>query len=745
MPVVTTHSSHDAAGALAGGTGPVVAIPVHDAYDDVVRCLEAVVAHTAHDVPVVVIDDGSSDARVRELPRLLGAAPHLAVILRHDDGRGFVRTANEAFAICGRRDVVLLNSDVVVAPEWLRRLREAAYSDSRIASATPLTNHGTIVSVPQRNVPSALPSGLTPESAAAAVAGASLRLRPRLPTCIGHCTYVRRMALDVVGGFDEAFAPGYGEEVDWSQRCILVGLTHVCADDVFVYHRGAASFGPGEAARAVRDDHERRIAARYPYYHPWVGATRELDGTPLACAIAVARRALSGLTVAFDATSLGTTLAGTQRLAVEAARALGAHPAVSALLVVTQPGSPPEYLRRALSDRPAARLVEDDPALRLGADVAYRPLQVWSAVEVERLRRLGDRVVVQQLDLIAFNNPSYFPDRRDWAQCRDAARFALAIADGVAFSTAYAETDARAEGLVPPGTPTRVTWNGVDHSSSDVPPVKPEAIPDEVANRGFVLCFGTDYRHKNRPFALRTFEAMTARGYAGGLVLAGPRMACGSSRQEEAEFLRSHPALAARTVVLGEVGEGERVWLLRHAGLVLCPTLYEGFGLVPFEAALAGTPCLSARVTALDEVLPPGIEVIDPWEPGRVAEQVLGQLGDADRRRRLVEAIAGRAREFTWARTAGRLVELFEETCRGRPRPRVLAVRGDGGVMPRPERGGVVEILERMYPREVHEILRAIGQRDRLRRSVSALAVLAYRVASKLRARVRGSASDSAS
>jgi GT2 family glycosyltransferase/glycosyltransferase involved in cell wall biosynthesis len=742
MPVVPVDTSHDAAVAIAGGRGPVVTIPVYEAYDDAVPCLEAVVAHTAPDVSLLVVDDGSTDVRLRGLPDVFAAVPHLLVVLRREQNRGFVYTMNEAFTICGRRDVVLLNSDVVVGPQWLERLREAAYSDTRIASATPLTNHGTIVSVPHRNTPSELPAALTPHTAAAAVAAASLRLRPRLPTCVGHCTYVRRMALDLVGGFDEAFAPGYGEEVDWSQRCILAGLAHVCADDVFVYHRGAASFGPRDGARALRDDHERRLTERYPYYHPWVGATRALNGTPLACAIGVARRALTGLTVAFDATSLGTNLAGTQRLAVEVARALAEHPAVGTLLVVTRPGASPDYLLRALSERPTARILADDPALRLDADVAYRPLQVWSAAEVERLRRLGDRVVVQQLDLIAFNNPSYFPSRRDWAQCRDAARFALAVADGVAFSTPHAETDACAEGLLPSGTPTCVTWNGIDHSSRDLPPVKPVAVPEGLVGRGFVLCFGTDYRHKNRMFALRTFEAMATKGWPGGLVLAGPRMAHGSSRHEEAEFLRSRPLLAQRVVTLSEVGEAERVWLFRHAGLVLCPTLYEGFGLVPFEAALEGTPCLSARVTALDQVLPPGIEVIEAWEPERVAEQILGQLGDAARRRRVVEAIACRAREFTWARTAGQLVELFEEVCRARPRPQVAAIRGDGGVMPRLEPGGVLESLERMYPREVHELLRAIGQRHRLRRPISALAVFAYRVASKLRTRVRGSPPD---
>lgn len=738
MPVVIARDPRDAAAALAGGRAPVVAVPVFDAYDDVVRCLQSVLAHTPHDAAVLVLDDGSTDPRMRELPERLGEAPHLVVVLRSATNRGFVRTMNEAFAVAGRRDVVVLNSDVVVGPHWLERLRDAAYSDTRIATATPLSNHGTILSVPHRNRPSELPAGLTVDAAALAVAEASQRLRPRVPTCVGHCVYVRRMALDVVGAFDETFSPGYGEEVDFSQRCVQGGFAHVCADDVFVYHRGGSSFGRSPEAAALRDRHEEVIAARYPYYHAWVAATADQDVSPLASAIAAARRALLGLSVALDASALGPYLVGTQRVAVEAARALARHPGVSELVVVVPPGPVLPYLEDALAGLERARIVPDDGTLRLEADVVYRPVQIWSAEELDRLRRLGSRSVIQQLDLIAYSNPSYFPTWPDWAQCRDGARFSLAVADGVAFSTGHAEADARAEGLLPAETPTRVTWNGVDHFAPDVTPVRPSRLPPDLAD-GFVLCLGTDCRHKNRVFALRAFDAMCARGYQGRLVFAGPHLVNGSSRADERDFLARRPAIAGRVAILAEVSEAERTWLYRHAGLVLYPTLYEGFGLVPFEAALAGTPCLSSRAASLDEVLPRDVEVIDEWDPDRVARQALALLADGERRWRLVGALAARAREFTWERTAGELVALFGEVCRARPRPLVRAVQGDGGVMPRPAPAAPPPptMLEQLYPPEVYEALRAVGQRAALRRPVAGVTVLAYRVISGLRTRLK--------
>jgi Glycosyl transferases group 1 len=240
---------------------------------------------------------------------------------------------------------------------------------------------------------------------------------------------------------------------------------------------------------------------------------------------------------------------------------------------------------------------------------------------------------------------------------------------------------------------------------------------------------------------------MCARGYPGRLVLAGPRMVNGSSRAEEAEFLRWHWDLAQRVVILPEVSEGGRAWLYRQAGLVLHPTLYEGFGLIPLEVALAGTPCLSSRAASLDEVLPRDIEVIDDWDPERIAERALGLLADPERRGRLVSSLAVRAREFTWARTAGYLVELFEEVCRAKPRPTVRAVQGEGGVMPRslaPSRHPVA-MLDGMYPPEVYQAMRAIGQREVLRRPLTGLTLLAYRLASSLRTRLARLKGDGAS
>jgi glycosyltransferase involved in cell wall biosynthesis len=169
----------------------VVCIPVYGGYERFVDCLESVLAHTPAGLRILVCDDASPDLRARQhvYERARESTISLQLLyMRRQLNVGFPANVNAAFASSAPADVVLLNSDCLVAEGWLEGLREAAYASCATATATALTNHGTIVSVPERDVPCpTLPDSWSFDDAAAAVRSQSLRLRPRLPTAIGHC------------------------------------------------------------------------------------------------------------------------------------------------------------------------------------------------------------------------------------------------------------------------------------------------------------------------------------------------------------------------------------------------------------------------------------------------------------------------------------------------------------------------------------------------------------------------------
>lgn len=244
-----------------------VVVPVYRAKDETLSCLWHVLkAQNKTPFALTVVDDKSPEPELSAALQRLAAAGRFT-LLTNERNLGFVRSVNAGMRQAGTRDVVLLNSDTEVYGDWLDRMRIATYSAGDIATATPLTNSGTICSYPHfardntmhMEVPYAeldamartLNAGETPVT---------------LPTAVGFCMYIRRDALDAVGYFDEeAFGTGYGEENDFCLRAQKAGWRDVLVPNVFVQHLGSASF-LGEKAERVKHA-IAVIGERYPSYN----------------------------------------------------------------------------------------------------------------------------------------------------------------------------------------------------------------------------------------------------------------------------------------------------------------------------------------------------------------------------------------------------------------------------------------------------------------------------------------------
>ena len=714
-------SPGESLGAVRGAV--VICIPVFEARALFEQCLRSVADHTEAGT-VLIADDASTDAGILAFARRVAEeAPHLDLAYaRQPVNAGFVRNMNDAFRACAPADVVILNSDVVVPAGWLERLHAAAYCDALVATASTLTNHGTLLSVPERNAPSSEPPhGLSLAAAAEAVAAASPKLYPRIPTGIGHCLYVRRSALDLAGAFDERFSPGYGEEVDFSQRCVQRGLVHVVADDLFVYHRGGASFG----VNARQEQHERILMDRYPYYHAAVREAADSERTPLARSLAAARAALGRMSVTIDGSALGPVVTGTQLHVLELAGALARRGDVTVRIWV--PRSIGETARAALDRLGVERFFNDlDPEDVPFSDVAHRPFQVVNPRDIALLRRLGRAVVVTQQDLIAFHNPAYFEDYAAWNGYRELAREALAAADRVAFFSRHAAEEAVIEDLVERDR-ARVVYIGVDHQV--LAPSKALARPPALDERPFLLCLGTDFLHKNRVFAMEVFAALRERhAFQGRLVLAGPHAASGTSAEEEALWRAAHAGLSADVVDLESVEEAEKAWLYANAALVLYPTVREGFGLVPFEAAAAGAPTLWAAHSSLAELLPRDAAAIVAWDAGATAEAAAALLADDEARARLVSAVREAGERYDWNRTGEEMLALYREATSA-------PLRAGAGPRTEPLSDLAVTLVGSggYVPPDVQQALLAVSTRPQLRRPVFGALVRAYRLMYKLR------------
>jgi glycosyltransferase involved in cell wall biosynthesis len=716
-----TGERHTAAGQPeTAGRSTSVYIPLTAGPDLLHRCLRAVVEHTARAVDVTLVGEGPTDLGIE---RFLDELDREVGYMTTTGAEGVVAQLNKALQE-GDDDVVLLAGHTVVFEGWLERMAAAGRSDTTVATAGALGNNAGILSVGAPGDP--LPPDANPQQLAAQLSAQSHAAYPRIPMADGHCVWISRSALELVGPLDPDLRSVRAAVIDFSQRCLLRGLVNVAAE-VFVasVHPDAAATG---GALDVGEDRQA-LLRRYPYLRHAV----HVDVAPrLSEMLSLARRALHGMSVTIDARILRGTSSGAHAQTLELIETL-ARTGGPRVRVLLDPAIGPDAL--AVLDRlpEVERLFAPDlPEDLARGDIVHRPYQVTSAEDLELLPRLGDRIVITHLDLIAFHNPGYFASFGEWQQYRRVTRQALAMADQAIFLSDHARVDALREGLVEADL-SRVIPMAVRRDKAPAAARRPADAPTEP----FLLAIGNDFRHKNRLFAIRLLEELRARGWNGHLALAGANVGYGSSRGDEAAYLAPRPELARAVHDLPAVGEAEKEWLYTNAAAVVYPTVYEGFGLIPFEAARAGTPCLFAPQASLADLLPAEAAVLVPWNPAESAERALPLLAEeGDERRRHIELISAAAERTSDWDTIGREVLDVYETAVGLPHREAAVLAAEGGAREAElsawlglgiDRGDLIG-EDAHVPRDVQRALLAAVTRRRLRRPLFAVLRALYAI-----------------
>lgn len=246
-----------------------VIVPIYDGLTELDACLASLHATLPKSSNLVLVIDGAPDPAVAA--RAQAAAGPRVTVLDHGYAQGFPAAVNTGLAHLGLaadRDVVILNSDTVVAPHWLDRLSAVAHSDAAIGSATPLTNDGTLVSYPEPGVPADPPDAAALTFLNDICWTANGTGAVDIPTGVGFCMLLKGACLVETGLFRaDVFAQGYGEENDWCLRAAHLGWRHVAATGLFVAHSGGRSFGAAKTLLMERNaDILERLHPGYARY-----------------------------------------------------------------------------------------------------------------------------------------------------------------------------------------------------------------------------------------------------------------------------------------------------------------------------------------------------------------------------------------------------------------------------------------------------------------------------------------------
>jgi glycosyltransferase involved in cell wall biosynthesis len=174
----------------------------------------------------------------------------------------------------------------------------------------------------------------------------------------------------------------------------------------------------------------------------------------------------------------------------------------------------------------------------------------------------------------------------------------------------------------------------------------------------FILFLGNLEPKKNLPRLLTAFAEARGRGrLTHRLVLAGQKA---WHTRAIRRALRTH-RLHRMAMLLGAIPEEDLPALYSAASMLVFPSLYEGFGLPPLEAMACGTPVIASTAGALPEVVGEAALLLRPSDVAGLRTAMIKVAHNAFLRRRLGELGRARAAKYTWAETARRTLDVYDD------------------------------------------------------------------------------------
>jgi glycosyltransferase involved in cell wall biosynthesis len=203
----------------------------------------------------------------------------------------------------------------------------------------------------------------------------------------------------------------------------------------------------------------------------------------------------------------------------------------------------------------------------------------------------------------------------------------------------------------------RVIPNGV--GAPFEPPTPSGGVDPVVAGLGvsrpYFLFAGNPLPHKNVARLLDAFAGLPPA--LGRLVLVG----IPPTARASLDRLCRAPGLGDRVHVLAPVPAPVLARLYQGATVVVCPSLWEGFGLAALEAMACGAPVVAANRGALPEVVGDAGLLVDPTDVDALREAMYTLAGQDPLRAALRARGLARARAFSWRHVAEATVAVYRE------------------------------------------------------------------------------------
>lgn len=317
---------------------------------------------------------------------------------------------------------------------------------------------------------------------------------------------------------------------------------------------------------------------------------------------------------------------------------------------------------RLLAPRTPTPLENPWPALPLTQAGLFNG-HAWEQVDVPRLTRRNH--------LLNLCNTGPLFKRRQWIFLHDAQTFAIPenftwglrywyrtlfkvtgrLSLGVLTNSHFSASELTRHAGIQTGR-LHVAHLGVDHIDRVAPALSAEqaGLLATLAEKPFVLAVSSDNPNKNFVSVVRALELLGDA--APPCVIVGPR--------NDRVFAQSRLD-TSRVHHLGYVSDAALVALYQHAGVLVYPSFYEGFGLPPLEAMWHGCPVIAARASALPEICADAADYCDAHDARTLAQAIRHVLENPERRQTLQKMGPTHARQFQWKSTVKHVLTCLEK------------------------------------------------------------------------------------
>lgn len=226
-----------------------VIVCVHNAPDEVKKCLNSIEKTRTKNVKLIIVDDGS-DTKTAEILKVFSKNKTWVALLRNKTAGGYTKAANKGIRESHGDLVILLNSDTIVTDNWANKMANAIFSKPGVGIVGPLSSAASHQSIPEhlssktQTAVNELPKGVSVEDMNKYCEKWSVvNYYPFVPLVHGFCFGMTRELINKIGLFDEIeFPQGYGEENDYCFRAIDAGFCLTLATNTYVFHSKSKSY-----------------------------------------------------------------------------------------------------------------------------------------------------------------------------------------------------------------------------------------------------------------------------------------------------------------------------------------------------------------------------------------------------------------------------------------------------------------------------------------------------------------------